>query len=111
MLYGMACLMTENGRALGPGAALDVEHHFLLDLHQTGMSEIERDSDAGHISRTKPFTRNPCVWPQPNASLFELFVEGVETVVEPGVFDRNPQTTEASLKQLLIRQLFPGVFP
>jgi hypothetical protein len=48
MLHGMACLVTENSHALGPGAALDVEHHFLLELHQAGMGEIERDGNAGH---------------------------------------------------------------
>src|SRR5207302_7044659 len=29
----------------------------------------------------------------------------------PSVFDRNPQATEALLEQLLIRQLFPSIFP
>src|SRR5437773_8962884 len=33
VLHGMACLVTENGHALGPGAALDLEHHFLLESH------------------------------------------------------------------------------
>src|SRR4029077_4667787 len=37
VLHRVACLMTENGHALGPGPALHVEHHFLLDLHQTRM--------------------------------------------------------------------------
>jgi hypothetical protein len=49
--------------------------------------------------------------PQPNASLFELFIESVDTILEPSVLDRNPQTTEALLEQLLVRQLFPGIFP
>jgi hypothetical protein len=46
LLHGMAGLMAENGHALGPGAALDVEHHFLFELHQAGMGEIERDGNA-----------------------------------------------------------------
>src|SRR6185437_4123132 len=111
VLHGMACLVTENGHALGPGAALDVEHHFLLDLHQAGMGEIERDGNPGHICRAEPFARYPCMWPQPDAPLFELFMESREAILEPGAFDRNPQTTEAMLEQLLIRQLFPGKFP
>src|ERR1035437_9237516 len=50
VLHGMACLVTENGHALGPGAALDLEHHFLLEFHQAGMGKIERDGNAGHRS-------------------------------------------------------------
>src|SRR5689334_11670868 len=111
VLHGMACLMAKNGHALGPGAALDVEHHFLLDLHQAGMGEIEWDGNAGHICRTKPFARYPCVWPQPDAPLFELLIESRETILEPSAFDRNLQTTEAVREQLLIRQFFPSIFP
>src|SRR5580700_1848598 len=103
VLDGMACLMAENGHALGPGAALDVEHHFLLELHQAGMGKIEGYSNAGHICRTEPFARYPRVRPQPDAPLFELLIEGVKTILEPGAFDRNPQTREAALEQLLIR--------
>ena len=103
VLQGMACLMTKNGHALGPSAALDVEHHFFLDLHQTGMGEIEWDGNAGHICRTKPFARYPYVWPQPDAPPFELFIESAETILEPSAFERNPQATEALLEQLLIR--------
>ena len=87
VLHGMACLMAENGHAFGPGAALDVEHHLLLELHQTGMGEIEGNGYAGHIRRAEPFVRYPCVRPQPDAPLFELFVERVETILEPGAFD------------------------
>src|SRR6185369_8361452 len=61
VLHRMARLMAENGHALGPGAALDVEHHFLLELHQARMGEIERDGNAGHICRTEPFARDPGV--------------------------------------------------
>src|SRR5436190_17951659 len=103
VLYGMAGLMTENGHALGPGAALDVEHHFLLDLHQAGMSEIERDGNAGDICRTEPFARYPRVRPEPDAPLSELFMESLETILEPCPLNRNPQTAEALLEQLLVR--------
>jgi hypothetical protein len=41
----------------------------------------------------------------------QLFIQSAETILEPGAFDRNPQTTEALLEQLLIRQLFPSIFP
>jgi hypothetical protein len=67
------------------------------------MGEIEWNGDAGHICRTEPFAGYPYVWPQPDASLFELFIESANTIVEPSVFDRNPQPTEALLEQLLIR--------
>src|SRR6202047_5502433 len=63
VLHGMACLMTKNGHALGPSAALDVEHHFLLDLHQAGMGEIEWDGNAGLAVRTEPLARYPRVGP------------------------------------------------
>jgi hypothetical protein len=54
LLHRMAGLMTENGHALGPSAALDVEHHFLLELHQAGMGEIEWDGNARGAVRTEP---------------------------------------------------------
>jgi hypothetical protein len=98
MLDGMACLMSEDGHAFGPSAAFDVEHHFLLELHQAGMGEIEWDGNAGHICRTKPFARYPCMWPQPDAPLFELFIKSADTILEPSAFNRNPQTTEALLE-------------
>src|SRR3954465_7309548 len=91
VLHGMARLVPENGHALGPGAALDVEHHFLLELHQAGMGEIERNRNAGHACRAKPFARYPAMWPQPDAPLFELFINRADTILEPGTFDRNPQ--------------------
>jgi hypothetical protein len=43
------------------------------------------------------------MWPQPDAALFELFVKSADTILEPSAFDRNPQTTQASPEQLLIR--------
>src|ERR1700710_154297 len=111
VLDGMTCLMAEDGHAFGPGTTLDVEHHFLLELHQAGMGEIEGNGNAGHIRRTEPFARYPCMRPQPDAPLFELFIKRADTILKPGAFDRNPQTTEALLQQLLIRQLFPNIFP
>src|SRR5262245_58397853 len=106
----MACLVTEDGHALGPGAALDLKHHFLLELHQAGMGEIERNRNAGHVCRAEPFARYPCVRPQPDAPHLQLFIQSANTILEPGAFDRNPQTAEALLEQLLIRQLFPSKF-
>jgi hypothetical protein len=43
------------------------------------------------------------MWPQPDAPLFELFIKSTDTILQPSAFDRNPQTTEALLEQLLIR--------
>jgi hypothetical protein len=43
------------------------------------------------------------MWPQPDAPLFELFIKSADTILEPSAFDRNPQTIEALLEQLLIR--------
>jgi hypothetical protein len=111
ILHGMACLVTKNGHALGPGTALNLEHHFLFEFHQAGMGEVERDSNAGHICRTEPFARYPCVRPQPDAPRMKLFIQSAETIFEPGAFDRNLQAAKALLEQLLIRQFFPGMFP
>src|SRR5579864_2059762 len=110
VLHGMACLMAENGHALGPGAALDVEDHFLLELHQARIGKIEGYRNARHACRTEPLARYPCVWPQPDAALFELAIEGVETILEPSALDGYPQTAEAVLEQSLVRELFPGMF-
>jgi hypothetical protein len=41
--------------------------------------------------------------PQPDAPLFELFIKSTDAIPEPSAFDRNPQTTEALLEQLLVR--------
>src|SRR3954447_2645575 len=111
VLYGVACFVTEDGHALAPCSALDVEHHLLLELHQAGMSEIERNGDAGNAARTEPFARHPGVRPQPDAALLELLVQRADAILEPGAFDRYPQAGEALLEQLIIRQLLPGKFP
>src|SRR3984893_6244222 len=103
LLHRMAGLMTENGHALGPSAALDVEHHFFLELHQAGMGEIEWDGNAGLAVRTEPLARYPRVGPKPETPLFELFMKTADAILEPGASDRNPQTAEAALEQLLIR--------
>src|SRR4029077_12173845 len=90
VLDGMARLMAENGHALRPGAALDVEHHLLFELHQAGMSEIERNGNSGHMSRTEPFARYPGVGPQPDALLVKLLIKRVQTILEPCAFDPDP---------------------
>src|SRR5581483_3819762 len=64
----------------------------------------------GHVARAEPFARDPCVRPQLDALLLELLIERVQAVLEPGALDRDPQATEAALEQLLVRELFPGVF-
>ena len=105
----MARLVTKNGHAFRPGAALGLKHHLLLELHQAGMGKIERDGDAWHTSGAEPFARDPCMRPNPNTAILELFIQGIDTVLEPRVFDRHSQATEALLEQLLIRQLVPGM--
>src|SRR6266567_6001604 len=111
VLHGMTGFMTQNRHALRPGAALDLEHHFLLELHQAGMGEIERDRNAGRVFRAEPLARYPGIWPQPDAPLFELAMESLEAILKPGAFDPDPQTAEAALEQLLVRQRFPIEFP
>jgi hypothetical protein len=43
------------------------------------------------------------VGPQPDAPLFELFMETADAILKPSTFDRNLQTAEPALEQLLIR--------
>src|SRR5262249_16187622 len=84
--------------------------HFLLELHQARVGEIERNRNARHTIRTEPLARYPGVRPQSDAPLFELFMELVEAVLEPGPFNHDPQTAEPSPEQVLIGQRFPVVF-
>jgi hypothetical protein len=74
------------------------------------MGEIEWDGNARRAVRTEPLARYPRVWPQPDTPLFELFMETVDAILEPGAFDRNPQTAEAALEQLLIRRVSQAYF-
>src|SRR3954466_8626033 len=94
VLDGVARFVTEDGHAFAPGSALDVEHHLLLELHQAGMGEIERNRDAGHTARTEPLARDPRVRPQPDAALLEFLVERGDAILQPGALDRNPQAGE-----------------
>jgi hypothetical protein len=55
MKQALACLMAENGHAFAPGAALDVEHHFLLKLHQARMA-------LRLSSGTREHQISGCVW-------------------------------------------------
>src|SRR5262249_36093908 len=102
VLHGMAGLVTENGRALGPRSALDLEHHLLLEFHQAGMGKIEWDGNAGYIRRTEKFARHIGVRPQPDVALLELFIQRAETILEPGAFDLYSQAAESLLEQLLV---------
>jgi hypothetical protein len=67
------------------------------------MGEIEWDGNARLAVRTEPLARYPRVRPQPDTPLRELLMETAEAILEPGASDRNPQTAEAALEQLLIR--------
>jgi hypothetical protein len=67
------------------------------------MGEIEWDGNAGLAVRTEPLARYPRVGPKPETPLFELFMKTADAILEPGASDRNPQTAEAALEQLLIR--------
>ena len=42
---------------------------------------------------------------------FYCIMEGGKTILEPGALDGHPQGGEALPEQLLIRQIFPGIFP
>ena len=66
-----------------PGTSAGLNHS--LDIHACGRSRMPRAS--------------------------KLFIQSAETILEPGAFDLNPQTAEALLEQLLIRQLLPSIFP
>src|SRR4029079_4857340 len=102
--------MAQNAHALGPGAALDVDDFLLLEAHEAGMRQIERNGDPGRVVRTEPFARDPGMRPHTDAALRELLVQVVEAVLEPGALDRQPEVAKAELEQLLVRQRRPGEF-
>ena len=82
-----------------------------LEPHQPRMGEIERDGDAGRVVRAEPFARDPGMRPQPDAALFELVVEIVQAVLQPGALDPDLEVLEAAPEQLLGGQVFPGKCP
>src|SRR5215213_2490682 len=98
VLHGMPGFVTEDGHTLGPSAALDIEHYFLLEPHQTGVGKIKRDRNAGRAIRTEPLARYPRMWPQPDVPLRKFFMETVEALLEPGAFNFDPQSVEAALE-------------
>ena len=110
MLHRMPGLVPKNGHALGPGAALDLKHHLLFELHEAGVGEVERDGDTGHVCRAEPFARNPYVRPKrmprgPNSS-WRMPTQSSSQVP----FGCDLQAAEALLEQPLIRQFLPGMF-
>src|SRR5438128_2242086 len=110
VLDDMAGFMPENSHALGPGAALDVDDLLFLQPHEARMRQIERNGDARRVVRAEPFAGDPGMGPHPDAPLFKLIVQIVETVFEPGALYRNLEVAKAKLKQLLVGQRGPGKF-
>ena len=59
VLHHVAGFVAKNAHAFGPGAALDVDDHLPLELHQALVGEIERDRDARRVFRAEPLARDP----------------------------------------------------
>src|SRR5262249_44696255 len=103
VLYDMPGFVPEDAHAFLRGSALDFRHHLSLQPHQAGMGEIERDGYARRGLRAEPFVRDPGVRPDAQSALIEFLMEIVETSLEPGSRDGNPEVLEAQLEQPLIR--------
>src|ERR1700761_9282821 len=106
----VAAFMAKNAHAFGHGAALDVEHHFLLKPEQAWMSEIKRDGDARRAIGRKPLARNPGMRPHPDVVIGELAVKRVEAFLQPRAFDGHFEVLEPDLQQLVVGQLGPRIF-
>src|SRR5262249_53108466 len=89
VLQHMAGFMTKNAHAFSPSTALHVDDHFPLELHQAGVGQIERDSDARRVFRAEPLARDPGMGQGPDAAPFEVFVETGEARLKPGAVDRD----------------------
>src|SRR5262249_17967256 len=111
MRHYMSALMAQDAHAFGPGPTLDFENHFLFQLHQPRMRQIEWNGDSGRVLRAEPFTGNPGVRPDPNVMLVKLAVKRFEAACEPGALDRDFEVFEPDLEQLIVGQRSPGEFP
>src|SRR5215471_9811206 len=89
VLQHMSGFMAKNAHAFRPSTALYVDNHFPLELHQAGVGQIERDSDARRAFRAEPLARDPGMGPGPDAALFEFFMETGEARLKPGAVDRD----------------------
>jgi len=111
---GEGSIVAEGGRFGGYGLHL-LKGKPVFTYNQLGLNWVRWEapqalSPGRHTIRTEPLARYPRVRPQPDVPLFELFMQLVEAVLEPGPFNRNPQTAEPALEQVLIGQRFPVVF-
>ena len=50
------------------------------------------------------------MWPHPDVALFELLMQSLEAVLEPGAFERDLEIAQAQPKELLVGQGRPGKF-
>ena len=107
----VTAFVAENAHAFRPRSALDFEDHFLFQLHQAGMRQIEWNGDARGVFRAEPFAGNPGMWPHANIVLVKLAIKRVKAALEPGSLDRDPEILEPDLQQLVVGQRRPGIFP
>ena len=88
VLEGMAELVAQDPQALAASAALDLEHLLALQPPQTRVGEVKRDRNARNAGRREPLLRKPDVRTESQAAPFELGVDLLHGVLQPGTLDR-----------------------
>ena len=71
------------------------------------MGEIERNRDAGHIIRTKPFIRQPEMGMKVKAAAVEFLVELRDAVLKTATCDLDIKVAQPKIQQPLIRPRGP----
>src|SRR6185312_10956829 len=104
----MSGFMTKNAHAFGVGAAFDFEHLLAFQPHQTGVREVERNRDARHSVRRKPFFGKPNMWLEAYAATIQLVVKAFYVRLEERPANLDGQVADARFEQLLIREPMPG---
>ncbi len=92
-----------------PVAAFDFAHHAALEAQQARMRDEERNRDARHAVRRKPFFGEPDVRLEANAAPFERFAEAQRFRVHWAVYEREAEIAEAHAKQRRVVESFPSM--
>ena len=102
MLECVPGLMPHDAHAFGARGAFDVQKLVVLEPAKPRVSEVEWTSEAGNVRRREPVIRKPDVRFEPEQPLFELRVEAVDALLQPGPLDGEVEVPDSHPQEAVV---------
>ena len=108
MLEGVPGLMAHDPHALGARRSLDVQELIVFKPAESRVGEVERDREPGDVRRREPVVREPDVRFEPQEPLFQLGVEPVDALLQPGALDRETEVLDPHSQEAVVGEALPA---